>query len=76
MKNKNIYYICSVNSPLYGKYINEKLFIGAAYNKVSCLVLALRKCGYKGCIISLPALNKRTSFFVSKIDKFLKKITT
>ena len=65
MKNKNIYYICSVNSPIYGKRINEKLFIGAAYNKVCYLVIALRKCGHKGYIISLPVLNKRAGNFCS-----------
>jgi len=59
MKNKNIYYICSVNSPIYAKRIDKKLFIGAAYNKVSCLVKALRECGHKGYIVSLPVLNKR-----------------
>ena len=59
MKNNNIYYICSVNSPIYAKRIDKKLFIGAAYNKVSCLVKALRECGHKGYIVSLPLLNKR-----------------
>lgn len=59
--NKNIYYVCSVNTPLYEKHIGENLFIGAAYNKVSRIVLSLRLCGASGVILSLPVLNKSSS---------------
>ena len=58
MKNKNVFYFCSINTPAYEMRINEKLFVGAAHNKVSRLVEAFRFCGYKGSIISLPVLNK------------------
>ena len=60
MKNKNIFYFCSINTPAYEERVNEKLFVGAAHNKVSRLVEAFRFCRYKGSIISLPVLNKES----------------
>lgn len=61
MSLKEIYYVGMVNTPAYSRYINERLYIGAGFKKMSSIILAMRSANISAHLLSLPVLESTSS---------------